>query len=618
MRSVDGAVLLGRGLSRGTGRPGHYGTIPAAHRLPGPCRPCHLAIRIQHPNDVPCQARREARPETDRGTAATAATSTSTWASASRSLAAVVILGVAVVLSYYNDHLAPVGSVDGQAITKDELRDRSDDRGLAPRDRRAAHQHPGRRRSADPGQAEQQTQLIDQQRQQLLPFSLERIIDNRIQADARRRGGRDRRRRPTSTRSSSRRRRPRRRATPGRSRSSPRSTAAPPSRPPSRSRPPARRSTRPSPTSRAARAGRTSPRTVSTDTATAPQAGDLGWLTKDDAQTDEAFLDSRCSRRPSNTPTDVVEGEDGIFRIGRVTEIAPEAVDDAYTDTLVNDGIDLAKYRDVVRGDVVRTKLEDKLVADATKPGPQRETAEIYLSQETVDLPDDAVKVRHILFSPKDDPAAAQRRRDPRGRPVVGPGQARRRRGLRPAQGRRRRVRRAGARGERRGERPRAPTAPAACSTPTSAPTAATSSRSRSRSSTPSRPTASSCRRSRPSSATTSSRSSATRPDLAEIKTADRWRRRLRDDRPRRLGRRRGGPGRGARLDRQGPARERLDDRDLRGADRQDVGRRHGRGRRPVPVPGRRRGGADRRGPPARGDPVARCSPTGTSPRRTP
>ena len=42
------------------------------------------------------------------------------------------------------------------------------------------------------------------------------------------------------------------------------------------------------------------------------------------------------------------------------------------------------------------------------KPAPQRETAEIYLSQETANLPADAVKVRHILFSPKDDPSAAQ------------------------------------------------------------------------------------------------------------------------------------------------------------------------------------------------------------------
>ena len=32
-------------------------------------------------------------------------------------LAALLIVGAAVVLSYYNEHLAPVGSVGGQSIT---------------------------------------------------------------------------------------------------------------------------------------------------------------------------------------------------------------------------------------------------------------------------------------------------------------------------------------------------------------------------------------------------------------------------------------------------------------------------------------------------------------------
>ena len=47
----------------------------------------------------------------------------------------------------------------------------------------------------------------------------------------------------------------------------------------------------------------------------------------------------------------------------------------------------------------------------------------------------------------------------------------------------------------------------------------------------------------------------------------------------------------------------RLTDGDLRDGGRQDIGRRRGRGRRPVPVQGRRRGDADAGGSPARGDP---------------
>ena len=148
-------------------------------------------------------------------------------------------------------------------------------------------------------------------------------------------------------------------------------------------------------------------KTVSTDASTAPQAGDLGWIGQKDGQADEAFATALFAAE-LNTPTAVIEGEDGIFRIGRVSEIAPESVNDAYIDSIVNDSVDLAKYREVVRGDVVRQKLEDKVVAEATKAGPQREVSQIYLTKETADLPDEAVKVRHILYSPKDDPAKAQ------------------------------------------------------------------------------------------------------------------------------------------------------------------------------------------------------------------
>lgn len=320
-------------------------------------------------------------------------------------VAAIVILGIAVALSYYNDHLAPVGSVNGQSITKDELRDRTaiESWRLEVEQRRVNTQAAAGQLTQ--AQAELRTQQIDQARQQVIANSLEKIIDNRIQAKLAADEG---------------------------------VTVADPdidaklleeaTTPESRHAwqievKPATDPGATEPTSEQTAAARATidkaladikggkswedvARTVSTDSATAAQAGDLGWVTKDDTQTDEAFLTALFAAAV-NTPTDVVEGKDGIFRIGRVSEVVPESVDGNYQDGLVNDGIDLAKYRAVVRGDVVRTKLEDKLVADASKPAPQRQTAEIYLSQQTLDLPDDAVKVRHILFSPKDDPAAA-------------------------------------------------------------------------------------------------------------------------------------------------------------------------------------------------------------------
>ncbi len=147
-------------------------------------------------------------------------------------------------------------------------------------------------------------------------------------------------------------------------------------------------------------------KTVSTDAATAPQGGDLGWVRTDDTLTDEAFLKAVFAA-PANTPTAVVEGADGVFRVGRTTEIAPAAVDPDYLAKIQNDKIDLAKYRQAVAGDVIRQKLEDKAVADMTGPAPQRHVSEIYIPDNSDVLGGEAIKVRHILYSPKDDPANA-------------------------------------------------------------------------------------------------------------------------------------------------------------------------------------------------------------------
>ena len=320
-------------------------------------------------------------------------------------VAAVVILGIAVALSYYNDHLASVGSVDGQSITKDELRDRTaiETWRLDLEQRRVNTQAAAGQLTQ--AQAELQTQQIDQARQQVIAGSLEKIIDNRIQAKLATEEGVavgdpdvDAKLLEEATTPESRHAwqievKP--------------ATDAGATEPTAEQKAAARATIDKALADiKGGKSWEDVARTVSTDSATAAQAGDLGWLTKDDTQTDEAFV-AALFGAAVNTPTDVVEGKDGIFRIGRVSEIVAQSVDGNYQDTIVNDGIDLAKYRAVVRGDVIRTKLEDKLVADASKPAPQRETAEIYLSKATLDLPDDAVKVRHILFSPKNDPAAA-------------------------------------------------------------------------------------------------------------------------------------------------------------------------------------------------------------------
>jgi parvulin-like peptidyl-prolyl isomerase len=319
---------------------------------------------------------------------------------------AIAILALAIGLNYYNDHLVPVGSVAGKDISKDELRDRIiietwrlDEAESRIRTQTAAGY-------LTQAQAELQNQIITEQRNQVVPISLERLIDNRIQADLATAEGISVTDADIDARLTT-------EATTPEIRHSWVIEVEPETDvdavEPTAAQIEAAR-TKADTALKDLQAGKAwddIAKTVSTDTSSAAQAGDLGWLQAEDNQTDEALLTALFAATP-NTPTAVIESEDGIFRIGRITEIAPESVDQAFNDNLVNDGMDLAKYREVVRGDVIRLELEEKVVADATKAGPQREVAQIFLSAATAALPADAVKVRHILYSPKDDPAAAQ------------------------------------------------------------------------------------------------------------------------------------------------------------------------------------------------------------------
>jgi parvulin-like peptidyl-prolyl isomerase len=143
-------------------------------------------------------------------------------------------------------------------------------------------------------------------------------------------------------------------------------------------------------------------RTVS-DSGLAPQSGDLGWLQQESGY-DEAFM-AAVFATELNVPTGVIEGKDGIYRIGRATEEAAEEIDRTFTTALEEAGIALADYRVAARGDVVRQRLSDKVVADMSKPGVQRHVLQIYLPEPNPSSlgVEPGVKVRHILFAPNDD-----------------------------------------------------------------------------------------------------------------------------------------------------------------------------------------------------------------------
>jgi parvulin-like peptidyl-prolyl isomerase len=146
---------------------------------------------------------------------------------------------------------------------------------------------------------------------------------------------------------------------------------------------------------------------TASDSALAPQAGDLGWLSKDSGY-DEKFMDAIFAAT-INEPTAIVEGDDGTFRIGRYTELDPKAVDPDFQLALAEANITPADYRIAVRGDVLRKKLSEKVVADLSKAGPQRHVLQIRIPEPNTSQIEieQGTKVRWIAFAPKDSMANA-------------------------------------------------------------------------------------------------------------------------------------------------------------------------------------------------------------------
>ena len=318
---------------------------------------------------------------------------------------AILILAVAAGAAWYGDHLAPVGSVNGRNITKDEFRER------LTLEAWRLDQADGRIRTAvvaghlTAAQGRAQEQVVAQQRQQLAPITLERLIDARLQADLATQEGISVTPQDIDARLVV-------EATTPESRhawvievkpATDLGATAPSDLQKAEARAKAEAALK------AIGGGKSwedVAKTVSTDASSAAQAGDLGWIQADDSQADEPYLKAIFAA-PVNAPTAVVEGVDGVYRIGRVTDIASLTVDADYQTKLRNDGQDVAKYRVMVEGDVIHQKLQDKIVADVSKPGPQRKVSEIYIKDPGKALAPDAVKVRHILYSPKHDAANA-------------------------------------------------------------------------------------------------------------------------------------------------------------------------------------------------------------------
>jgi parvulin-like peptidyl-prolyl isomerase len=317
---------------------------------------------------------------------------------------AVVILAVAAGATWYDQHLAPVASVNGQAITKDDFKDRFDIEAFRLEQAGNRINTEAAAGRLTPEQQQAQLQLIAQRQQQIGSIVLERLIDTRVVNALAGREGVE--------------------VTPAeidaqltKEATLPEQRHAwvievQPKTDVDRDEPTAAQIAEAKDKADkalaelvAGKAWEDVAKASSTDS-TAPIGGDLGWLAKE-SSLDKKFLDAIFALAP-NARTGVIEGEDGIFRIGRVTEIVAESVDEVYRDELAKK-IDPAKYREAVRTDLILDALEKKIKDTALGATVQRKVAEIYIqAPDDPAVPTGSVKTRHILYAPNDDPDKAK------------------------------------------------------------------------------------------------------------------------------------------------------------------------------------------------------------------
>jgi len=320
--------------------------------------------------------------------------------------AVVILVGVAIV-SYYSEHLAPAASVGGQTITKDDFTEQAQIevwRLQQQRSRIEAALSAGHITSA---QAQQQIQSLQQQAQAqtLTPQVLERLIDTKIQSDLANEMG------ITATPEQIDAKIVEESTTPEERHAW--IIAVRPEVDDGKDEPTDAQKAAAKKIADQALADVTTggkkwedvAKSVSTD-ASSSTGGDLGWISKD-AVEDPKWLDAVFAA-DKDKPTAVVEGDNGDYLIGKVTDIAASSVDPAWIEKLKDAGLKEDVYRKAVGAEVIRQALEDKAIADADASDKQRHVLELALQAPGQELADDAVKVRHILFSPYDDPDKAQ------------------------------------------------------------------------------------------------------------------------------------------------------------------------------------------------------------------
>ncbi len=147
---------------------------------------------------------------------------------------------------------------------------------------------------------------------------------------------------------------------------------------------------------------------ASGDADAAETNGDLFFLDKGTTSPDAPFVEAIFALAAPGY-TEVIEGDDGTYRIGRMTEISAAVVDPNYMKRATDAGVSEKAYRRSASAFVARDDVEVQLLAEVVdKPSEQRRTVEIALEDnQGAPITPGAVLVKHLLYSPKDDPGGA-------------------------------------------------------------------------------------------------------------------------------------------------------------------------------------------------------------------
>jgi hypothetical protein len=133
--------------------------------------------------------------------------------------------------------------------------------------------------------------------------------------------------------------------------------------------------------------------------------GSIGLVTRDSTRVDSQVIDAIFGAA-SNSFTDVVGAADGSFQIARVTDVYPASTDPNVVQKAKDAGVSESALRNVASYSAVKDSLRGAFIGPILyEATPQRDTDRIGL--QVTSGTGDAVHVKHILISPNGSPSGA-------------------------------------------------------------------------------------------------------------------------------------------------------------------------------------------------------------------